>query len=115
MGIIYILLNFPYIWKTKIGKTTVGKLRNRRKSISGTTPGVVFPIWAMVFPFGVDRLEADLHDFLRFLRLHMPFRKGSGRTEWYFILAAIIAFVVINLMAVLYWSPVMALVWVALN
>jgi len=111
MGIIYIMLNVPFIWKVKIGITTTGRSSKRRHDISATTPGFVFPIWLMVLPFGTARLESDLHRI--FKKLHSPFSKGSGRTEWFLFPAGIAAWLIINMTAALYWSPVFILVWLA--
>lgn len=110
MGIIYIMLNLPFFWKVKIGVTTWKHLKARRKSVSKSTWGFVFPIWIMLLPFGVRRLEQDLHRFCK--PFHAPFEKGSGRTEWFFILAAPIAWVIINVTALVYWSPMVFGTWI---
>lgn len=109
MGIIYIMLNVPFIWKVKIGVSTWGKLKARRKSVSGSTMGFVFPIWVMILPFGTEKLEKNIHHFCKVF--NDPFEKGSGKTEWYLLPAALIAWVIINITAVIYWLPFFAVGW----
>lgn len=117
MGVIYIMWNFPYLWKVKIGVSTFGKTRKRVKSVNSTTPGWVFPIFVSVLPWGVPGLESTLHKLLK--PLHSPFTKGSGKTEWFLILALIPAIFIITVETVIRWFligwPLLVLVWVSIG
>lgn len=108
MGVIYIMGNFPFFWKVKIGITTFGKIKKRRKSVSRTTKGYVFPIFFSILPFGVRSLEQDLHKLFKVA--HMPFKKGSGRTEWFFILVLFPAVLFILIETFARWCPLIFLI-----
>lgn len=110
MTVIYLFLNFPYLWKCKIGITTWGKGRKRVRDVDLSTSGSVFRVWAVPLPFGARALEKDLHRF--FAPFHSPFAEGSGRTEWFLTLPVLpLAWLIINLTALLHWSPFWLLVW----
>ena len=111
MGIIYLLWNLPYFWKLKIGITTVGKAKKRVKSITKSTPGVAIPVFFMIMPFGTLGLEQTLHQLFRGLK--SPFKKGSGRTEWFLVIVYPVAVILITITAALYWAPIVFVVWKA--
>jgi hypothetical protein len=99
------MLNFPYIWKMKIGIS--GNVRNRRRNITETTPGFAFCIWAVPLPFA-EGVEQTLHGFFR--RFHSPFKTGSGRSEWFLVLPVLpLSWIIINFMFLLFWFPVWGL------
>ena len=88
---LYVLGNFPILWRVKVGIT--GKLSNRRKNISDTTPGYVFTIFALPIPFAWQ-IEQSMHRVFR--RLNAPFsRNASGHSEWFNVLIAPFAIAVI--------------------
>jgi hypothetical protein len=112
MGTIYILLLFPNIFKCKIGISTTGKTTKRRVDINRSIFGFVIPIWIMVLPFGAYGLEQNIHSVLRMF--HAPLKDGSGKTEFFWTIPALpIAFILINLTAVIYWTPLACLIWLA--
>ena len=75
---VYVMANFPYIWKCKFGIS--GNVSGRRKNVSETTKGIVFKLAHANLPYG-HALEQWLHGFYGFA--HSPFKRGSGRTEWF--------------------------------
>lgn len=75
---VYLMSNFPVFWKSKFGisdNTTA-----RRANVSDTTFGLVFTVLSFDLPFG-KKLEGLVHWIYR--ELNKPFRRGSGRTEWF--------------------------------
>ena len=96
---LYIMWNIPVIWKIKIGIS--GGVSYRRKMISESTPGFVFPIWMVKIPFAYD-FEQLLHRVFGFA--HSPFKNGSGKTEWFSILVLPFAFIILTFLQLLWWS-----------
>lgn len=76
---IYVMLNIPMIWLFKCGIT--GNVAARRKNISETTFGLVFPIW-IAFVWNAYGLEQWLHRTLNPINVRIH---GSGGSEWFFI------------------------------
>jgi hypothetical protein len=75
---VYVMANFPYFWKCKFGIS--GNVKRRRENVSETTKGIVFKLAHANLPYG-HALEQWLHGFYGFA--HSPFKRGSGRTEWF--------------------------------
>ena len=107
MKFVYLFINFPFIWKCKIGISK--DVRSRRKNISKTTPGVVLPIWMVYIP-NADGLEKTMHGFFKAFR--SPFRKGSGKSEWFMTFPVLpLAWLIMNFMFVVYWGPIIYGIW----
>lgn len=107
MKFVYLFVNIPFIWKCKIGISK--NVRNRRKHVSKSTPGIAIPIWFVFIPFA-EGVEKTLHGF--FKAFHSPFRRGSGRSEWYLTFPVLpLAWIILNFMMILYWAPLVGLIW----
>lgn len=107
MTFIYLMINLPFLWKCKIGISR--NVKRRRRNIDETTKGWVLKVWALPMPFA-ENLEKELHRFFR--HFHSPFEKGSGRTEWYITIPVLpLAWLIINFMFLIYWSPVWIPIW----
>ena len=107
MKFIYLFINIPFLWKCKIGISQ--NVKQRRKSVSESTPGYVLPVWVVFVPFA-DGLEKSMHGFFGSFR--SPFRRGSGRSEWFMTIPVLpLAWLIMTFMFVIYWSPIVALVW----
>jgi len=75
------MINIPYVHVVKIGVTK--NVSDRRKNISSTTPGFVFPIFFVFIPFNQD-LEKSLHRV--FKHFNLPFDRGAnGFSEWFWL------------------------------
>lgn len=84
------MVNIPYVHVVKIGVTK--NVSDRRKNISSTTPGFVFPIFFVFIPFNKS-VEQSLHRVFR--RFNMPFGKSAnGFSEWFWIPVAPFAIMV---------------------
>jgi T5orf172 domain len=95
---IYIMWNLPYFHVVKVGIT--GNVGNRRKNISETTPGLVFPIFVVVVPFAYW-LEKKMHGW--FSWFNMPFgSSASGGSEWFIFVVAPFAAVIMAVFQV-FW------------
>jgi hypothetical protein len=76
---VYLMGNFPFIWKSKLGITK--DLNARVKNVSKTTKGKAFYlIQPARLPFGYE-CEQFVHGLYHFI--NAPFSRGSGRTEWF--------------------------------
>ena len=84
---IYLLINFPYVNRIKIGIT--GNLSARTKNITETTKGRAITVIALRM-FWAWQIEKSIHRCLS--KFHSPFSEGSGRTEWFNVLALPFAF-----------------------
>lgn len=82
---VYVMSNFPFFFLGKFGITDHAKARER--NVSETTPGIVFTLFAPTLPFGWE-VEQWVHWLYR--PLNSPFRRGSGRTEWFIILSPVV-------------------------
>lgn len=106
---LYIFWNIPFIWVVKIGIS--GNVKRRRHQVGKTSPGFDIPVWYIPIFFAYQ-IEQALHSGLDFLRV--PWFKGSGHTERFFIIAAIPA-VILSLMVFLAeWAIYFALAFVML-
>ncbi len=102
---LYLMVNLPFIHLVKIGIS--GNVKNRRKNISETTPGLVFPILIVVIPFAWH-VEQSMHRVFR--RFNAPFGKSaSGHSEWFISLVAPFAAAVM-LFWQLFWLAVVCVV-----
>jgi len=112
MMFIYLFINVPFLWKCKIGISQ--NVKKRRKAVSTSTPGYVIPVWVVFIPFA-EHLERQMHGF--FKTFNSPFRHGSGKSEWFLTLPVLpLAWIILNFMFVLYWSPVWGLVaWLVIR
>jgi hypothetical protein len=107
MKFLYLFINIPYLWRCKIGISK--DVSKRRKTVNNTTPGWSLPVWVVFVPFA-GNIEKQLHHF--FQAFNCPFRMGSGRSEWFLTLPVLpLAWVLLNFMFVIYWSPVWLLVY----
>ena len=82
---VYLMHNIPYFFLNKFGITD--KTAQRQRSVSDTTPGFVFALFAPRLEFGWH-LEQFIHRLYAFLNVH--FWTGSGRTEWVIVFNPII-------------------------
>lgn len=114
---LYLMGNFPYIFKCKFGITD--HLKHRRRSVSETTDGAVFTIAFARLLNGHGR-EGVVHGL--YFWANAPFRKGSGRTEWFLNINPIIGAFSVWLFGFtnwlwyipFFWSPIIwldALLW----
>ena len=92
---VYVMINFPLVFLVKIG--IAKSVRKRKSQISKSMPGFAIPIFALPIP-QARRVEQALHDLLGFMNI--PYF-GSGRTEWFFVAAAIPAIFVITLIFII--------------
>lgn len=109
MKFIYLFINIPFVWFVKIGISRNAWQRSRQ--VSKKVPGLALPIWAVPMP-NAEGLERQLHGFFKRFNLKA---KGFGR-EWFFLPVLPVAWLIINFMFLLYWSPVWGIaIWVYLN
>lgn len=95
MGILYLMVHFPFVIFVKIGIT--GKSAERRaKQIDRAVFGFPVPVMVMFLP-NVRGIEQALHRM--FSGLSVRFYRGDGSTEWFLIPAGLPVFA----MGVLYW------------
>lgn len=101
------MINFPLIFLVKIGIT--GNLQRREKDISNTTFGIAVP-FIPFYLYNAHGLEQWLHRVLAPLNVRL---KGSGGTEWFFILGLVIALPVLILRQVIDFTVLVAVVMIA--
>lgn len=94
---LYILINIPLIWIVKIGIT--GNLSRRIRQIDRSAFGWDVPIFAVKIRFAYA-VEQSIHRFCSGLRIRFH---GSGKTERFFVLAALPAILGAVLVFVLEW------------
>lgn len=95
MGILYLMVHFPFVIFVKIGIT--GKSAKRRaRQIDRAVFGFPVPVMVMFLP-NVRGFEQALHRM--FSGLSVRFYRGDGSTEWFLIPAGLPVFA----MGVLYW------------
>lgn len=92
-GILYLMVNFPFVVFWKTGITGVGVLK-RAKGIDVEMPGFPIPLAFCVTPFAYE-IEQALHGLYR--PLFIPFYRGSGWTEWFLAPSAVVTLAVILL------------------
>lgn len=80
--VLYILPN-PFVFKLGIG----GSWQKRMQGISGTMPGFVIPIFLVWLPFAYQ-IEQWMHRKMKRFGVRYI---GSGKTEWFFIIAIMFA------------------------
>lgn len=105
--ILYLMINFPLVFLVKIGIT--GNLQQRKKDISDTTIGIAVPVIAF-YLYNAHGLEQWLHRVLAPLNIRL---KGSGGTEWFLILALVIALPVLIIRQVFDFTVLIAVVMIA--
>jgi hypothetical protein len=86
---IYLLVNFPYVNRIKVGIT--GNLSARTKNITETTKGMAITVLALKM-FWAWQIEKSIHNCLRKFGFHSPMESGSGKTEWHKLSAFPFAF-----------------------
>lgn len=91
--ILYLMVNIPYVWRWKIGITTKSMFR-RAKQVDRDAPGIPVALFGTIIP-GAYFVEQWLHKQLFGLRSN--YYKGDGHTEWFNIVAAIPAFMVMHM------------------
>ncbi|MBL7814517.1 MAG: GIY-YIG nuclease family protein [Saprospiraceae bacterium] len=94
---IYILGNTRYLFRYKIG--IAKSVENRRKGIKSTLNGYTYEIFAARF-FFAESIEQTLHDIYRPLNARM---KGSGKTEWFWMVLPISPTLVLSALWVIQW------------
>lgn len=82
---LYVMINLPLVWLVKIGITT--NVANRKRNISESIFGIAFPV-VVFYLYDAHGFEQFLHRMLK--PFHIPFH-GSGKTEWFFVLALVLA------------------------
>jgi hypothetical protein len=84
---VYLMWNIPFFMLNKLGiSDTVGK---RRKTVSETTPGIVFTVLSFELAFGLE-IEQFVHGLYKLQNVR--FWTGSGRTEWFIVFSPIVGF-----------------------
>lgn len=92
--ILYLFINFPFIWLCKIGITRRSAAR-RARQVDKSAPGIPIPVFILFAPFFAYYIEQFLHRLMD--GLNIRYYKGDGSTEWFFILAALPALAVMVL------------------
>jgi len=82
---LYVMINFPLIFAAKIGIT--GNVSKRKRNISESVFGIAVPV-AVFYIYDAHGFEQFLHKLLK--PMNIPFH-GSGKTEWFFVFALVIA------------------------
>ena len=82
---LYLMIHVPKFYLVKIGISR--NVRNRSRNISDSIPGRAVPVFALPI-IGAEGLEKYIHR--RCAPLNRPF-VGSGRTEWFYLPAAVVA------------------------
>lgn len=100
---IYLLVNFPYVNRIKVGIT--GNLSARTKNITETTKGRAITVLALKM-FWAWQIEKSIHNCLS--AFNRPFSVGSGRTEWFSFAAFPFAFLAIIGYFFLTWAIVLS-------
>ena len=94
---IYILGNSRYLFRYKIG--IAKSVENRTKGIENTLRGYTYEIFADKFFFS-HRIEQTLHIIYSPLNARM---KGSGKTEWFWMVLPISPTIVLAALWILQW------------
>jgi len=92
LGALYLMVNFPLVVFCKAGITGVG-VGARARNIDREMPGVPLPVAFVITPFAYQ-IEQLLHWLCS--PLQVRFYRGSGHTEWFFIIAALPVAIVIS-------------------
>lgn len=105
--ILYLMVHIPFVWWVKIGIT--GKSASKRASgIDRQMFGFPLPVFFCFVP-GAYHIEQALHRNLS--SLNVRFYKGSGASEWFWILAAPFALAAM----ILIWVIELGAVYLAYN
>ena len=81
---VYVMHNIPMFWINKFGITD--NTKNRVRSVSETTTGVAFHIFAPTLAFGWE-CEQFVHWLYHFQNYEL--KQGSGRREWFVVFSPI--------------------------
>jgi hypothetical protein len=103
---LYVLWNFPFIWTVKIGIT--GDLARRVRQVDESAPGWDFPIWAVKIPFAYQ-VEQLTHGLMGWCRVGFW---GSGKTERFWLIAAIPAIILSLAVFAARWAVIIILTFV---
>lgn len=90
---IYLMWNIPFIWLVKVG--IAKNVRVRRGNISKSMPGNAVVLFSMKVP-AARQLESFIHALCWMFSARWF---GSGKSEWFFFPAALIAIPVMILAA----------------
>lgn len=77
---VYVMHNIPLFWINKFGITD--NTGARQRSVSETTKGFVFPVFAPTLAFGWE-CEQFVHALYAFQDIRLS--KGSGKQEWFLV------------------------------
>jgi T5orf172 domain len=108
---IYILGNTRYIFRYKIG--IAHNIESRKRSISNSVRGDIYEIYS-VKVFFAHKIEKMLHGFYSPLNASM---KGSGKTEWFWMILPVSPTILLMFIWVLQWLIIpsllvsMAYIW----
>lgn len=112
MTYVYCMSNFPYLLKSKFGITDSPTARV--SNVSETTSGTAFFIFhpfKLMYGYWFEQIIHALYFFV-----NAPFKKGSGRTEWFInanpILAGLAYYYSDITPVAWYWILVTPLIWV---
>lgn len=94
---IYVLGNSRYLFRYKIG--IAKSVENRTKGIESTLRGYTYEIFAAKF-FFAESIEQTLHVVYKPLNARM---KGSGKTEWFWMVLPISPTLVLSALWILQW------------
>jgi hypothetical protein len=110
---IYVLGNTKYICRYKIG--IAKSVENRTRGIESSLKGATYEIFAARF-FFARRIEQTLHVVYRPLNAKM---KGSGKTEWFWMIFPVTPTVLLVALWLLQWflipSMIACLAYVVLH
>lgn len=78
---LYVMGNFPFLWKAKFGISDNPKARTA--FVDKSTAGAVYRLASVRAAWGYE-----FEQFVRFIYmpLNAPFKRGSGRSEWFLAL-----------------------------
>lgn len=82
---LYLMIHLPKFWLVKIGISR--NVKNRAANITDSIPGRAVPLFALPI-IGAEAVEQYIHR--KCAPLNRPF-VGSGRTEWFYLPAAVLA------------------------
>lgn len=100
-GALYLMVNFPLVLFIKAGITGVG-VGARARNIDREMPGVPVPVAFVFTPFAYQ-IEQLLHWLCS--PLQVRFYRGTGHTEWFFIIAALpVAITIIGIWLLEFWA-----------
>lgn len=85
---LYVMGNFPFLWKAKFGISDNPKARTA--FVDKSTAGTVYRIASVHAAWGYG-----FEQFVRFIYmpLNAPFKRGSGRSEWFLALNPLVGLI----------------------